>query len=305
MWRKTRRLSKKRRRYTKKRRNVKRTHKYKFLRGGLGDNDYVNIGIGDTYVFQSGCTQPGGGGDHSTKVEKIAEFKKYVFGTMEHADKWETILRLCQDKGILFYVLTSGGKVGIIRMLQLLELSEYVTEVLCNNNKNIESNPINITVTTREHFKTINKYQIIQEILEEQHINKESKGIFIDNEEKNKTYSELCSNVEFVLATGVKINRYQAEYQTRFESFVSELSLLFGNSIYGHAPILYQQNKSNLVSIDLLNIIIDKINTDDKIKVIFSDFDGTMSPWRGALPFHIPDFNDSFSLHFNVSKPAL
>jgi hydroxymethylpyrimidine pyrophosphatase-like HAD family hydrolase len=224
---------------------------------------------------------------------------------MEHADKWETILRLCQDKGILFYVLTSGGKVGIIRMLQLLELSEYVTEVLCNNNKNIESNPINITVTTREHFKTINKYQIIQEILEEQHINKESKGIFIDNEEKNKTYYELCSNVEFVLATGVKINRYQAEYQTRFESFVSELSLLFGNSIYGHAPILYQQNKSNLVSIDLLNIIIDKINTDDKIKVIFSDFDGTMSPWRGALPFHIPDFNDSFSLHFNVSKPAL
>jgi hypothetical protein len=305
MWRKTRRLSKKRRRYTKKRRNVKRTHKYKFLRGGLGDNDYVNIGIGDTYVFQSDCTQPGGGGDKSTRLEKIEEFKKYVFGTMEHADKWETILRLCQDKGILFYVLTSGGKVGIIRMLQLLELSNYVTEVLCNNNKNIKLNPINRTVATREYFKTIKKYQIIQEILEEQHIKKESKGIFIDNEKKNNTYSELCSNIEFMLATGVQIDISQPQYRTRFETFVSYESLIVGNSIYGNAPILYEQNKSNLVSIDLLDSIIAKINTDDKIKVIFSDFDGTMSPWRGALPFHIPDFNYSFSLHFNVSKQEL
>jgi hypothetical protein len=164
MWRKTRRLSKKRRRYTKKRRNVKRTHKYKYLRGGLGENDYANIGIRDTYVFQSGCTQPGGGGDKTTRLEKIEEFKKYVFGTMDHADKWETILRLCQGKGIPFYVLTSGGKVGIIRMLQLLELSDLVTEVLCNNNRNIESNPENRTVTTREDFKTMHKYQIIQEI---------------------------------------------------------------------------------------------------------------------------------------------
>jgi 2-hydroxy-3-keto-5-methylthiopentenyl-1-phosphate phosphatase len=305
MWRKTRRVSKKRRRHTKKRRNVKRTHKYKYLRGGLGENDYANIGIRDTYIFQSGCTQPGGGGDKSTRIEKIEEFEKYVFGTMEHADKWKTILRLCQDKGIPFYVLTSGGKVGIIRMLQLLELSDMVTEVLCNNNKSIDSNPENITVTTRNGFKIMNKYQIIQKILEERNISQDSKGIFIDNENANRIDSELCSNIAFELATGDHINKDQDETHTRFGSFVSNESLIFGTRIRGQAPILYMKNKSNLVSITVLDSIIDKINTDDKIKVIFSDFDGTMSPWRGALPFHYTDFNDRFSSHFNVSKLAL
>lgn len=122
---------------------------------------------------------------------------------------------------------------------------------------------------------------------------------------KNKTYSELCSNIEFVLATGVHINDAQDETHTRFGSFVSNESLIFGTRIRGHAPILYKKNKSNLVFITVLDSIIDKINTDNEIKVIFSDFDGTMSPWRGALPFHYTDFNDRFSSHFNVLNSAL
>ena len=55
-------------------------HKYKYLRGGLGDNDSTHIKITDTFRFQNECYQPGSGGDHTTHDNKVKEFKKYVFG---------------------------------------------------------------------------------------------------------------------------------------------------------------------------------------------------------------------------------
>jgi len=294
MRRKTRRHSKKKRQ-TKKRTNVKKTHKYNFLRGGLGVNDYQNIDINDTFTFQTGCTQLGGGGDDSTRHNKINEFKKYVFGTDEHSRLWEEILELCFEKGIPFYILTSGGKVGIIRMLQLLELSEFVTEVLCNN-QSTGPNPLNTSDLTREAFRKMNKYQVIQSIIP----NPRYEGIFIDNDERNIVDNGLCPNISFELATGDKIIHYPPEYRTRFGSFVSEMSLEYKSPIFGHAPVLYNKEKTNLIHTRLLQEIINTIRDTDNIKIIVSDFDGTMSPWCGALPFHIEDFARRFNSHFNV-----
>lgn len=286
MWRKTRRVSKKRRRHTKKRRNVKRTHKYKFLRGGLGVNDYANIGISTKFSFSD---------DGKLIQEKMVdEFKKYVFGSEEHAQKWEEILRLCADKKIPFYILTSGSKVGIIRTLQLLELDDYVTEVLCNN-RNALSNPPHVN----PGFREMNKYQIIQKI----HGDKpyEYKGIFIDNDERNQVGHELCSNVEFIHARGDNIQKGKDYKPTSFMTYVRGLSIHPILSYYFDKEVIERMyiKNTNLVHITLLGTIFERLNSDE-IKILFADFDGTMSPWGGALPFHLPAFERFFNPHFKV-----
>jgi len=301
MPRKTQRGNQKRRNTThNKRKGLKRTHKYKTLKGGLGDNDKDNINITDRIIFQSECKQIGGGGDHSTRQEKITDFKKYLFGSAEHAELWETILQLCFDKSIPFYILTSGSKIGIIRTLQLLELDDFVAEVLCNN-PSVDTNPINIRERDREYFKKMNKYQIIESIIN----NRLSKGIFVDNDERNRENSELCPNIEFKHAKGIQIDRFKPEYQTRFSSFVTELSNEYKSPISGFSRTFYDKTHSNLVDEDILKQIIQQIEQDADIRFMFADFDGTMSPWRGALPFHIQRFNNRFYSHFNVVEHSL
>lgn len=305
MWRKTRRLSKKRRRYTKKRRNVKRTHKYKFLRGGLGDNDYVNIGIGDIWSFND--------------ATKIDEFKTYVFGTEQHAEAWINIMTECRKKGIPFYILTSGNRLGIIRTLQLLGLSELVTEVLCNNSS-VTSNPLHLTprgespsknAKRHEIFRKINKYQIIQRILAGRCNQHDYTCIFIDNDERNKYDHDLCSNVEFIHATGDKINIYDHSHysQPSFMSYVFGLSRHPILSFYFDSKTelihkMYYLENTNLVKITLLDTIFKRVN-DGEIKILFADFDGTMSPWGGALSFQLPAFTQDFNKHFKVGKSSL
>ena len=301
MWRKTRRISKKRRRHTKKRRNVKRTHKYKYLRGGLGVNDYANIGIRDSWSF--------------TDTSNIEEFKTYVFGTEEHAEAWIAIMTACKEKNIPFYILTTGSKVGIIRTLQLLGLSDFVKEVLCNNSKHNSSNPINEHNPIRNKFNEKKKYDIIKDILTE--VAEEYKkttgdsrashlytGIFVDNDFRNgpTKHDNLCPNVEFMIASGqqVRILDKIKFPQRSFFDFISTLSRReLGLSSLSQE--LYEYKNTNLVDITLLQQIIDKINTEE-IKCFFSDFDGTMSPWRSALPFYLPMVNTYFKDTFPLTK---
>jgi hypothetical protein len=271
-------------------------HKYKYLRGGLGDNDYKHINVTDTFRFQDGCTQIGGGGDHTTHDIKVKEFKKYVFGSEKHADLWVQILTLCHENKIPFYILTSGGKVNIIRTLQLLELDHLVDEVLCNN-PNDHVNPLNtnpdLDVFSRNKFKTMSKYQIIKEIFRK--CNDSGNGIFIDNDDINKDRHNLCSNVRFIHATGDNLDRYRVS--SKFLTFVSNLSLEFKSPFSDLPSILY--DNTNLVHTSHLLSIIDEIDS-GRIDIVVSDFDGTMSPWRGALPFTNESFTERFKTHFNV-----
>jgi 2-hydroxy-3-keto-5-methylthiopentenyl-1-phosphate phosphatase len=296
MPRKTRRVGKKKKYH--KRTYTKKTRKYKILKGGLGSNDYENIGITDTFIFQSECKQPGGGGDHSSRENKIKEFEKYVFGSEKHVALWKEILVLCREKEIPFYILTSGSKVGIIRTLQLLELSQYVTEVLCNS-KIPEINPDNLKDTTRNDFKDMNKYQIIERVINSYCKRDGYKGIFLDNDPMNRENKELCSKVEFILAEGKKIN-HETE-RNRILSFVRDLSCMSGphNSFVSMTRQLYEITRTNLVNLDILQHIHDAIKS-GTINVFISDFDGTMSPWRGILPFHFPEFTLEFMSYFNV-----
>jgi len=302
----TRRVGKKKKITHKKRRNVKRTPKYKYLRGGLGVNDYANIRIVDKFSF---------GNPDKLDNAKIEEFKKYVFGSEEHAQKWEEILRLCSDKSIPFYILTSGNKVGIIRTLQLLELDDYVTEVLCNNSS-IQSNP------RIEHrtFDKMNKYQIIQyihaEIFPQPQTQSQpgipQRGIFIDNDERNKIGQELCSNVEFIHAIGKNIQKNKDYEPTSFMDYVRNLCqhqtlrYFFASEPQGKGLTqhMYFAYNTNLVNTDILDTIIGSLNSDE-INIIFADFDGTMSPWGGALTFHLPVFTNEFNHRFEVVRSPL
>lgn len=291
MPRKTHRVGKKKKNTThKKRKYVIR--KYKFLRGGLGENDYAKIGINNNFRF-----------GHSGKLdyEKIEEFKKYVFGSEEHAQKWEEILRLCCDKEIPipFYILTSGNKVGIIRTLQLLELADCVTEVLCNSRNKLANPEIDIRA-----FDRMNKYQIIQYIHAERFTHPQ-RGIFIDNDKRNNIGHELCSNVEFIHATGKKISKDSNE--TIFMDYlknIREFHPLYSVVTTELRQKMYSISHTNLVDISLLDTIIVRLksgNTD----IIFADFDGTMSPWGGALLFQFPFFNIYFNDKFGVFTSPL
>ena len=268
-----------------------KTHKYKYLRGGLGDNDYKHIKITDTFRFQDESYQLGGGGDHTTHDNKVKEFKKYVFGSEIHANLWVQILTLCHEKKIPFYILTSGGKVGIIRTLQLLELDHLVDEVLCNN-PNV--NPLNTNPdpdgVSRNKFKTMSKYQIIKEIFRK--CNQTGNGIFIDNDDRNEKHHELCSNVRFIRATGDDNSRYKSEFLT----FVSLLSHEYKSPFSDLPNLLYRH--TNFVHTSHLLSILEEINS-GRIDIVVSDFDGTMSPWLGALPFNNERFTERFQTYFN------
>ena len=62
---------------------------------------------------------------------------------------------------------------------------------------------------------------------------------------------------------------------------------------------LYNESRINLVETSLLESIRDMIHS-GTINLFISDFDGTMSPWCGALPFHFKEFTVKFMSHFNV-----
>ena len=292
MPRKTRRVGKKRK--YKKRINV--TRKYKFLRGGLGENDYQRIGIHDKFSFIG-------------PENMIQEFETYVFGSVEHATKWKEILQLCRHREIPFYILTSGNRLGVIRTLQLLELDDYVTEVLCNNDDML-SNPPHVKhvdededAQRHESFRRMNKYQIIQQILGDTYKPGEYRGIFIDNDERNRVGSDSCANVEFIHATGKNIQKDKHYQPTIFMDYVK--------NIREHHPLyyvvtrrlidhMYSMRYTNLVDTSLLDDIIEKLKSGE-INIIFADFDGTMSPWGGALPFQFPIFSLYFNREFKVS----
>ena len=284
---------------------------------GLGENDYAKIGINNNFRF-----------GHSGKLiqeKMVDEFKKYVFGSEENAQKWEEILQLCRNKEIPipFYILTSGNKVGIIRTLQLLELDDYVTEVLCNNKDEL-SNPPHVNKKDEdsqrhESFRHMNKYQIIQYIHAERFTQPQhqpqpqpqhQRGIFIDNDKTNNIGHELCINVEFIDAKGVNIQKNKEP--TSFMTYVlglykhPTLKYFFASKPEGRGLTqkMYSILHTNLVGTSILDTIIGRLNRDE-INIIFADFDGTMSPWGGALPFELKPFSLYFNHHFRVVDSPL
>jgi len=124
------------------------------MKGGLGPNDSVNIGLQGTYSFANPGVQPA--------------FKMFTCGTPSQYDAWERLLVACHNRGLPVYILTSGNKVGIIRTLQLMGLDAAFVEVLCTNAQ-LSVNPMN--ASGQHNFQGQPKYQVIAQIMTERGLN--------------------------------------------------------------------------------------------------------------------------------------
>lgn len=124
------------------------------MKGGLGPNDSVNIGLQGTYSFANPAVQPA--------------FKMFTCGTPSQYDAWERLLVACHNRGLPVYILTSGNKVGIIRTLQLMGLDGAFVEVLCTNAL-LSVNPMN--ASGQHNFQGQPKYQVIEQIMTERGLN--------------------------------------------------------------------------------------------------------------------------------------
>ena len=277
----------KRRQRTKKLKNIRKTKRYKIKRGGTGPNDLERIGITDRWSF--------------TNETDLENFKTYIFGSPERADLWIKIMTACKNKEdaatdtdkINFYILTSGHKVIIIRILQLLNIDHLVEEVLCVID-NPQANPRN---SNRDSFRGKWKYEVIEQIMKELYPIKQCHtnvtGAFIDDDDENRLRHERCSTIEFIHATGDIAPTLNSENTYRLFCQDKEPSV---------AARLYKD--PHIVSTSILDKLLTDIQT-SYTTCMFSDWDKTVSPWVGVLPFLTKSFKDAFFQQFKVIESPL
>lgn len=241
------------------------------MKGGLGPNDSVNINLPNKYVF-------------ADEGHKRA-FEMFTFGSSAQHEAWLGLLTACRTKGIPFYILTNGDKVGIIRTLQLLGMDDYVTEVLCTQKSNDPGiNPMN---TVGHNFHGQNKYVVIQQILKENGLECQSSKIgylMDDNLAANNDHDGMCPSIVFehVLSPGYlptdipNLPTLQAtlEQNPIYKLNVSKLDL---------APIHSDHAIYNFTPIDKITRITKEV-TSGGVKILFVDFDQTFQIWEGAIP---------------------
>jgi hypothetical protein len=279
----------KRRQRTKKLKIIRKTKRYKIKRGGTGPNDHENIGITDRWSF--------------TNETDLENFKIYIFGSIERYDLWIQIMKACKDKEntdtdtdtdtdkILFYILTSGNKVIIIRILQLLKIDDLVEEVLCVND-NQQANPRNRN-SNRDTFKGKCKYHVIEQIIKELYVIKKCPinvtGAFIDDDIDNEHNSQFCSTIQFIHATGDIVPTLNSKNPYRL--LCQEISPDYAGKIY---------LSPHIVTPDILGGLLQNIQG-SYTSCVFADFDRTVSPYNGVLPFHNQMFKNKFFERFPVT----
>ena len=86
------------------------------MKGGALVEKCREIGINDKYEFYN-------------KIRHCELLRLFTFGTEQQMEAWMNLLRLASLNGVFVYILTSGNKIGIIRMLQLMLLDKYFEDV--------------------------------------------------------------------------------------------------------------------------------------------------------------------------------
>jgi hypothetical protein len=287
----------KRRRYSSKK---KYSRSRRLQKGGLKDTNGAKMGINDTWSI--------------TDDTHFRSFQEYIFGSALYAELWTTLLVECQKKGIPVYVITSGNLPGIIRTIQLLELSECVKEVISTRvddpTKDPQGIPLNPVIDPERHFAGQKKAQVIQRIMTEEGIpcdQKEKVAAFFDDDSGN--IRELCPSV-FPILTESNKQRPQDAIVSNLESllantFYTELRDLRHKSLitprpetqYNYTPHRFLLNAiygitgnedfrmENLTEADVQQIEIFK-----NILILFLDWDRTVSLWPAAIPFQLDKY---------------
>ena len=272
----------KKRRRSKRRCQNKRTRR---IKGGLSRNDSTNINLNYTYSF------------HDQSL--VVTFLMFMFGTPSQYIAWRRFLETCTRKNVPVYILTSGNRIGVIRMLQLANLADHFQEVLCtNSNKTPDGtphpfpgNPHNIT--EQHNFGGFTKYQVIRAIMDERGMpcDLPIKGCLFDDSDYNRDAARLCPSIDFLLT---KPGKYPPDYNepaTRLNPF---FKLCNASESAGGLELNRTLAKINFTPISMIDRATQLVE-DDQYLITFVDFDETFQIWPSALPFNGPRALASFN----------
>ncbi len=257
------------------------------MKGGLGPYDSVHIGMRERYSFRD--------------QGLVDEFKMYVFGSAEQRYSWETLLLACKEMKVVVYILSAGDKIGIIRMLQLMNLDEMFEEVLCTNHHK-DSNPVTYTYNESHNFQGYTKYDVIRAILRERYdippgvsepltYSGAPNGCLMDDNPANDIADIPNRNIKFVNVNTVY--QYPPEQENRFYKFVA------------NRPSLQSLITSRgLANAQQINAVTGGVLS-GTYKIVFIDFDQTFQQYRGAIPFWRDDVIGDFNKKFGISTTRL
>ena len=294
----------------KYRRRSKRSRSRRLQKGGLrrDTNSGEALGITNTWSFKT--------------EEYQNSFKKYIFGTQEHMDLWTELLIACRDKEIPVYIITSGNLVGVIRTIQLLGLAEYVEEVI-SVRKDSPANP-NPEINPARYFAEQSKPKVIQRIIVDKGFSCSQEApvaAFFDDQDGNFTHLDtLCPSVKIVdvgriiFDSSLKLQRANELIRDMGMSKNFFFTTVFKDSrhpVNKSGSVVYNTFLSdhNFTAPRILRRAIDGITGNktvayradedadhlipfSKIRILFLDWDGTVSFWPGPPDFHGVDYNN-------------
>jgi hypothetical protein len=309
-----RKTSKKGNKYKKNMVGRSRRLRLRLQKGGLR---HGVMGIRDTWSF----TNP-----HHTDA-----FREYIFGTPEHLGLWITLFTLCgKYKRIPIFIVTSGNLIGVIRTIQLLGLAEYVEEVISIRENNHQTNP-NPMINPRRYFAGETKADVIKTIMTEKGIPCErgDNGLplaaFFDDQPHN--FEGLCPSVKQVKVGGNSFKMSAVSSDKRARELIERMKLnFFFNTVFKNSRhsvdingfptnelILKLFKEQNFTSEYYLRVAIsgiinpsgrfdelslgyderDQEHLDDfsNIKILFLDWDETVSFWRTPPDFYNVDYD--------------
>lgn len=297
----------------------KHSYSHRLQKGGLRQdtNHGEALGITNTWSFNNKAT--------------LESFQEYIFGSKTYADLWTKLLKACKDKGIPVYIISNGNLIGIIRTIQLLGLSDDIKEVIStraddpsrdpkNEQTDSSSVPINPVINAERHFAEKTKAAVIEQIMGEEGIacNSESLvGAFFDDYDEN--FYGVCKSIIHVpTETGKRIMPKDSIFITR--------ETLKANAIYDklrafrHSSLLnrLEDNYNFTPQQFLLNAIRgitgqveegatltdnDKMQIEwfKNIRILFLDWDRTVSVWPGAISFQLARYYDALKDVITVS----
>jgi hypothetical protein len=276
-------------------RKTKKIRSRRIQKGGLKDTNGASL-LGKNNTW-------------SIIPSQLESFQEYIFGSMAYAELWTTILRLCHEKRIPVYVITSGNLIGIVRILQLLGLTNHVSEVLstrADTPRNPQGVPINPVINPSRHFANRKKAEVIQRIMSEEGIpcdraeDEYVAAFFDDTAENFDGLQQLCPSVFPVHA----LNPNRPE-----DSIIKHLP---ENAFYNklkptcHTLTPLPESQCNYTPLSTLVCALhgisgqsmggatepqlEMIKVFKNIRILFLDWDRTVSLWPATISFQLPKY---------------
>jgi hypothetical protein len=228
----------------------------------------------------------------------IDEFKLHVFGSTEQRVAWETLLSACKNYRVPAYILSAGDKIGIIRMLQLMNLDHAFEEVLCTNpneHTNPHEQPNPESDNGLHNFQGYTKYNVIRAILRERYkILPPPVGCLMDDNPDNAIDQDKASTIKFVNVRTVEQTPTE-QPGNNFYNFIA------ANKLLQLQPLIASRGFADVGVIKKVTELV----KNGTYKIVFIDFDQTFQQWPGAFPFWRSDVIDAFHKMFQINTTRL